>query len=177
MSGGKFSFSCTSFVLSFACFFLCRLINKKFIRFLLCFQAFPIVWQGLLALKNDQSSVQMHFICGNQDIARDCLRNNPDGSTSPLRIAQRMRLEQSQLEGVQRQMQLAHKHCILIALPCGRDEQDVLDQSLNLSQSFINYLVLKKAAGIVNVAHQDLDTQVSYWICFSQTKSKFTFYF
>lgn len=102
----------------------------------------------------------MHFICGNQEIARHCLRNNPDGSTSPLRIAQRMRLEHSQLEGVQRKMQLDHEHCILVALPCGRDENDVLDQSLNLSKAFISYLQQKQAAGIVNVAHQPSDLQV-----------------
>lgn len=64
------------------------------------------MWQGLLALKTDQAAVQMHFVFGNPNVARDSLPCNLDGSTPPLRIAQRMRLEQTQLEGVARKMQV-----------------------------------------------------------------------
>lgn len=66
----------------------------------------PVMWQGLLALKTDQAAVQMHFVYGNPQIARDSLPHNLDGTTPPLRIAQRMRLEQTQLEGVARKMQV-----------------------------------------------------------------------
>lgn len=66
----------------------------------------PVMWQGLLALKTDQAAVQMHFVFGSPDIARNSLPCNSDGSTPPLRIAQRMRLEQTQLEGVARKMQV-----------------------------------------------------------------------
>lgn len=66
---------------------------------------YPVMWQGLLALKNDQAAVQMHFVYGNRGIAMDSLPCNSDGSTPPLRIAQRMRLEQAQIEGVARKMQ------------------------------------------------------------------------
>jgi len=65
------------------------------------------MWQGLLALKNDQAAVQMHFVFGNPLVARESLPCNSDGSTPPLRIAQRMRLEQTQLEGVARKMQVS----------------------------------------------------------------------
>lgn len=64
------------------------------------------MWQGLLALKTDQAAVQMHFVFGNPHVARDSLPCNSDGSTPPLRIAQRMRLEQTQVEGVARKMQV-----------------------------------------------------------------------
>lgn len=37
-----------------------------------------------------------------------------------------------------------------MALPCGRDQMDVLLQSNNLKMFFINYLRSKDAAGIVN---------------------------
>lgn len=74
------------------------------------------MWQGLLALKNDQSAVQMHFVFGNPIVARDSLPCNSDGSTPPLRIAQRMRLEQTQLEGVARKMQVTYILLILIIL-------------------------------------------------------------
>lgn len=64
------------------------------------------MWQGLLALKTDQAAVQMHFVFGNPHVARDSLPCNSDGSTPPLRIVQRMRLEQTQVDGVARKMQV-----------------------------------------------------------------------
>lgn len=69
-------------------------------------QRYPVMWQGLLALKTDQAAVQMHFVYGNTHVARASLPCNSDGSTPPLRIAQRMRLEQTQLEGVAKKMQV-----------------------------------------------------------------------
>ncbi|RZF37011.1 hypothetical protein LSTR_LSTR004699 [Laodelphax striatellus] len=119
---------------------------------LMLLQRYPVMWQGLLALKNDQAAVQMHFVFGNPHVARDSLPCNSDGSTPPLRIAQRMRLEQTQVEGVARKMQMDNEHCMLLALPCGRDHMDVLQQSNNLQSGFITYLQQKQAAGIVNIA-------------------------
>ncbi|XP_020291623.1 protein split ends isoform X2 [Pseudomyrmex gracilis] len=120
--------------------------------FQMLLQRYPVMWQGLLALKNDQAAVQMHFVFGNPNVARDSLPCNSDGSTPPLRIAQRMRLEQTQVEGVARKMQTDNEHCMLLALPCGRDEVDVLQQNKNLQTGFIMYLQQKQAAGIVNIA-------------------------
>jgi hypothetical protein len=76
--------------------------------FQMLLQRYPVMWQGLLALKNDQAAVQMHFVFGNPNVARDSLPCNSDGSTPPLRIAQRMRLEQTQVDGVARKMQVCH---------------------------------------------------------------------
>jgi hypothetical protein len=45
-----------------------------------------------------------------------------------------------------------NEHCMLLALPCGRDHMDVLQQSNNLQTGFITYLQQKQAAGIVNIA-------------------------
>lgn len=73
---------------------------------LMLLQRYPVMWQGLLALKTDQAAVQMHFVFGNPNVASGSLPCNSDGSTPPLRIAQRMRLEQTQLEGVARKMQV-----------------------------------------------------------------------
>lgn len=73
--------------------------------FLFCFfsvQKYPIVWQGLLALKNDQAAVQLHFVSGNTILAQ---RSLPPPEGGPLlRIVQRMRLEASQLDSVARRM-------------------------------------------------------------------------
>ena len=73
---------------------------------LMLLQRYPVMWQGLLALKNDQAAVQMHLVFGNPSVARDSLPWNSDGTTPPLRIVQRMRLEPTQVEGVARKMQV-----------------------------------------------------------------------
>ncbi|KAK9737445.1 SPOC domain [Popillia japonica] len=119
---------------------------------LMLLKQYPCMWQGLLALKNDQAAVQMYFVSGNDAVAKCSLPKNSDGSTPPLRIFQRMRLEPPQVEGVARKMQMENEHCMLLALPCGHDHMDVLKQSTNLNNGFITYLQQKQAAGIINVA-------------------------
>lgn len=73
-----------------------------FLSFFFLEQKYPIVWQGHLALKNDSAAVQLHFVSGNTVLAH--LSLPPSEGGPPLRIAQRMRLEASQLEGVARRM-------------------------------------------------------------------------
>ncbi|XP_020498060.2 msx2-interacting protein [Labrus bergylta] len=110
---------------------------------------YPIVWQGLLALKNDHAAVQLHFVCGNKALAHRSLPLQEGGAL--LRIVQRMRLEASQLESVARRMTGDSDFCLLLALPCGRDQDDVLNQTQALKAAFINYLQAKLAAGIINI--------------------------
>lgn len=69
-------------------------------------ERYPLMWQGLLTLKTEQAAVQMHFVFGNKKIAKASLPFNAEHTTPPLRIAQRMRLEPSQIEGVARKMQV-----------------------------------------------------------------------
>ncbi|RUS87907.1 hypothetical protein EGW08_004323, partial [Elysia chlorotica] len=115
-------------------------------------QRFPVMWQGGLALKNESSYVQMHFIAGNRRLPSQALPQPlPNGVLPPLRISQRMRLEHSQLDGVAKRMQCEDDYCILIAVACGRDEHDINHQTRSLNDGFITYLLSKQAAGIVNV--------------------------
>ncbi|XP_051962166.1 msx2-interacting protein [Xyrauchen texanus] len=110
---------------------------------------YPIIWQGHLALKNDTAAVQLHFVSGNNVLAH---RSLPTPEAGPfLRIAQRMRLEASQLEGVSRRMTVDGEYCLLLALPCGLDQEDVHNQTHALKTGFITYLQAKQAAGIINV--------------------------
>lgn len=76
-------------------------------------EVYPLMWQGLLALKTEQAAVQMHFVYGNKKIAKASLPVNADHTTPPLRIAQRMRMEPSQIEGVARKMQVSLSRRIL----------------------------------------------------------------
>lgn len=45
---------------------------------------------------------------------------------------------------------MVDEHCMLLALPTGRDHMDILQQSNNLRNGLITYLQSKQAAGIVN---------------------------
>jgi hypothetical protein len=113
--------------------------------------AYPICWSGTLGLKNDMANVRMHYVAGNRDLAKASL---PDtGST--LKIVQRMRLEDSQLDGVARKMETKSEHCMLLALPNGSEHEEIEHQSKILRSNFITYLQLKSAAGIVNVSNED----------------------
>ena len=67
---------------------------------------YPVMWQGHLALKNDAAAVQLHFLSGNGNLAKVSLPQVVDQRTPALRIVQRMRLEPSQLEGVERRIQV-----------------------------------------------------------------------
>ena len=112
-----------------------------------------VIWTGSFTIKNDTAQIAMNFVNGNTEIADKCLvQMTNDSKQTPLRILQRMRLEQSQLEGVQRKLLLENEHCILLAVPYGNSVPEQMTQTSNLKNGFINYLFEKRAAGIVNVA-------------------------
>lgn len=121
--------------------------------------AHPMVWKGYLGLKNEFASVEFRYVSGCKSLADASLPHDPSaavgvpntGAPATLRIGQRMRLEAAHLSGVRTKMQQAAEHCVLLALPFGKDGQDMQAQSRQLRSHFITYLQLKGAAGIVNV--------------------------
>lgn len=44
---------------------------------------------------------------------------------------------------------------MLLALPCGRDHDHIIEQTRAMTTGFIQYLQQKQAAGIVNVAEPE----------------------
>ncbi|XP_035715917.1 msx2-interacting protein isoform X2 [Folsomia candida] len=126
-------------------------VSPKADTLLTILQRLPIMWQGLLAVKNNTAASQMHFLSGAQDVAREALASNPDGTIPPLKITEKMQLEEAHLMELAARMQMPREHCVLLALPCGRDREDVLRQSNNLRREFITYFRLKEAAGIANI--------------------------
>uniref|UniRef100_A0A1I8BE01 SPOC domain-containing protein n=1 Tax=Meloidogyne hapla TaxID=6305 RepID=A0A1I8BE01_MELHA len=114
---------------------------------------YPIIWQGQLAMKNADTLVQMHKVCGNEQLIermnRELVTLN-EQSIPLLRVTQRMRLEQSQLDSLMRKMEREENHVALICLPCGRDRNDVSIQTEKMATSFIEYYSSKSAAGIVS---------------------------
>ncbi|KFV50010.1 Msx2-interacting protein, partial [Tyto alba] len=43
--------------------------------------------------------------------------------------------------------QVESDYCLLLALPCGRDQEDVVNQTESLKAAFISYLQAKQTAG------------------------------
>lgn len=129
----------------------------------LSYDPYNVRWQGNLILKNDQAYVKTQLVAGSPQIARASMNywnsdslsstssNLSSSSHHNLRISQRMRLEQAQLEGVQKRMQMDNDHCILIAEPNGSTPDEIRIQQNNLKNGVIRYFDEKKAAGIVNV--------------------------
>jgi hypothetical protein len=62
-----------------------------------------------------------------------------------------MRLDEIQLDGVQKRMQMSNDHCILIAQPNGLTPDEICSEQNRLKNRFIQYLIEKQAAGIVNI--------------------------
>lgn len=129
-------------------------------------QAYPLVWQGRLSLKNTEARVDLHYIYGNPDLLRDCMRLLASGgggqpqhslvvTGGPLRIVQRMRLEPAQLEGVQRKIHQDGASCVCLALPAGSCHVELMQQTQILNENFIRYMQEKMAAGIINVGIPD----------------------
>ena len=115
---------------------------------------YPVMWQGHLCLKNDSAAVQMHFLAGTLKLAEYALPQSQVAQPPPsLRISQRMRLDATQLDGVEKRLEKQSDYCLLLALPCGRDPLDVHHQTKTLRECFIKYLNTKDAAGIINVAN------------------------
>ena len=111
------------------------------------FQRYPVMWQGHLALKNDSSSVQMHFVAGSKSLVTNSLSQfGTDSEGTPLRIAQRMRLEPTQLDGVSRRMQVCNAmnkrvitvECQLLQPPSKLDDRD-LNSKATLLRGLICY--------------------------------------
>ncbi|VDN96181.1 unnamed protein product [Rodentolepis nana] len=121
---------------------------------------FSLLWRGCMSLKNDRVSVRLLYLAGNQDIILSCLNvltggEDPPGVPGVLRIAQRMRLESTQLEGVQRKLREPSNYCMCLALASSSmhnlvaERNDMLQQIVSL-QNMISYLQEKSAAGIIS---------------------------
>lgn len=63
--------------------------------------------------------------------------------------------------------QVENDYCLLLALPCGRDQEDVLGQTQALKSGFITYLQAKQAAGIINVPNPGSNQVCGHFIYFT----------
>nr|CAB3266529.1 msx2-interacting protein [Phallusia mammillata] len=114
------------------------------------FTRYPVIWQGKVAIKMEFAAVQIHYVCGNSELAESGLPKHVEDESGlcVLRIARRMRLYPAQLGTLSSRMATESDFCMLLALPCGRDKEDIVRQTNQLSTSFIKYMKDKEVAGI-----------------------------
>ncbi|KAI6196559.1 hypothetical protein M3Y94_01124000 [Aphelenchoides besseyi] len=116
---------------------------------------YPICWQGNLALKSNGTHVQMHHISGNQllmeSTAKELAAPADDGRPT-IRITQRMRLQNPHLITVCNKMNNEDEFVAMICFPCGKDAEQVNQQTTKMTSTFISYLSAKMAAGVVTRA-------------------------
>lgn len=89
------------------------------------------------------------------------LSQSSENQIPNLRISQRMKLDQTQLEGVEKRIQNKTDHCLLLGLPCGVDADDIQKQSRTLQTRIITYLLEKQAAGIINLRTSQVKQMLS----------------
>uniref|UniRef100_A0A0R3RGC1 SPOC domain-containing protein n=1 Tax=Elaeophora elaphi TaxID=1147741 RepID=A0A0R3RGC1_9BILA len=121
---------------------------------------YPVMWQGIIALKTNETRVQMHKVGGNADMCKRSLDQfiTTSNHMPLIRINQRMRMEAGQLESVQCKMMDEHSYIALICLSCGPSKEDIKNQSELLKERFVDYLESKQAAGICNVGNEQNPT-------------------
>ncbi|KJH50417.1 SPOC domain protein [Dictyocaulus viviparus] len=113
---------------------------------------FPVVWQGTLAMKQSETTVQMHLVYGSIEMLTRCLGDaNADAKNAvPIRVNQRMRLEHAQVQvaGMVAKMSDAGRFACMICLPCGLSRDEIITNSDIFRTAFIDYFSSKQAAGI-----------------------------
>ncbi|GFY78339.1 protein split ends [Trichonephila inaurata madagascariensis] len=130
---------------------------------------YPVAWQGTLQLQNDEVAVQMHYVSGNIRIAReslppenDFLRMVPRIFPSyvrriyhppSMRVYLRIRAETHALRVLEGKMKISNEHCVLFAVPCGKDGLDLLRHFRTFKSEIINYFVPRADAWFVNDSH------------------------
>ena len=112
---------------------------------------YDIQWEGHIILKTDQAYIRTQLIAGNSQIARLSINYWNSELNHQLRISQRMRLEEIQLDGVKKHMQMDDDHCLLIAEANGLTPEEIRFEQNHLKHGVIQYLNEKKAAGIINI--------------------------
>jgi RNA-binding protein 15 len=112
-----------------------------------------VAWNGLLTLKNSAFHVQMHLVCGNPNLVHTLMCDSTNGKLTCLKLTQRLRLEHSKLEEVQRRIQLAKDEwSILVGVPgSGNAEGLTAGMQERSLKNLVTYFRQKDAAGVLSL--------------------------
>ena len=115
----------------------------------------PVAWNGALILKSSAFPARMHVVSGNVTIVDTLMRDPCSTETPALTIKQRLRLDPSKTDDVQKRVDQAgpRNHCILLALPSTLQNFD--DPGRNIQnrplKNLVSYLKQKEAAGVISL--------------------------
>ncbi|XP_022099422.1 putative RNA-binding protein 15 [Acanthaster planci] len=114
---------------------------------------FPQSWQSHIVLKNSAFATAMYFIGGDLSVAENLLPVGGASEESPLRITQRLRLDQPKLDEVGKRITDAGSagHCLLLSLPGSSQEGIPAGTQLRALRNLVSYLQQKQAAGIISL--------------------------
>ena len=108
----------------------------------------PLVWSGRMTLKNSAFAIKLHLVEGDANLFVSLLRD-PSART-PLKITQRLRLDDSKISEVRRRVSLAGPagFCIMLAVPVTDANSGAEPQHRPL-KNLVAYLRQKDAAGVI----------------------------
>lgn len=128
-------------------------------------KSFPVAWRGNLLLKNNAFPTRMHLIGGDPHVAELLMKSKDDNQV--LKITQRLRLEQSRLDEVNKRINSAGPtgYCVLLALagslPSTSSEGENDSAQFRPLKSLVSYLRQKEAAGIVSLGESAVGSEVN----------------
>ncbi|XP_020558753.2 putative RNA-binding protein 15B [Oryzias latipes] len=118
------------------------------------------VWQGFFALKNSSFPTELYMLEGGASflsgVLKDSLNLQNRNQPSQLKIAQRLRMDQTRLDEVSRRIKLGRPDgfAILLALQGAIDRQAPAPEpglQIRLLRHLVTYLRNKEAAGVVGL--------------------------
>ena len=119
----------------------------------------PVAWNGALILKNSAFPARMHVVSGDVTVVDTLMRDPTSTETPSLTIKQRLRLDRSKTEDVQKRIHQAgpHGHCILLAMPSNLQNFESHNKSIQQRplKNLVTYLKQKEAAGVISLPVYD----------------------
>ena len=110
----------------------------------------PVLWSGLIELKNSTFYTHMHLVSGNGSLVDSLIVGLMSPNQSALKINQRLRLDKSRLKEVEKRITLSGNdgHCVLLAVSETSKDAKKHRPLTNL----VSYLKQKNAAGVLSLS-------------------------
>jgi RNA-binding protein 15 len=113
----------------------------------------PMVWNGVLSLKNSAFVVDMHLVTGSPSLVSMLMCNSKLVKFSNLKLTQRLRMEPSKLDEVRRRIHLSSGDwCVMLAVTSPTNTE-ILEPGMQERpiKNLVSYLRQKEAAGVLSL--------------------------